>query len=255
MLAKSATQLFIFDYLRSAELSLRRVLVLLSLAFLAAGAAWLVDECESEAQRIAAVMKAKRASMAHPIELTGPAATSESEAAPPHEERHHALSEFIARRYNVSQDVTLFYGTLRENITLGMPYAEDEAIMHAVELAGARSFVDKHPRGFDMMIGERGDSISGGQRQSVAMARALLREPSILVLDEPSSAMDFSTEEALKENLRAYAKHRTLVLVTHRNSMMELVDRLIVIDDGRIALDGPRQKVLEAMKSAPLKRP
>jgi soluble lytic murein transglycosylase-like protein len=107
MLAKSATQLFIFDYLRSAELSLRRVLVLLSLAFLAAGAAWLVDECESEAQRIAAVMKAKRASMAHPIELTGPAATSESEAAPPHEERHHALSEFIARRYNVSQDVTL----------------------------------------------------------------------------------------------------------------------------------------------------
>ena len=107
MLAKSATQLFIFDYLRSAELSLRRVLVLLSLAFLAAGAAWLVDECESEAQRIAAVMKAKRASMAHPIELTGPAATSETEAAPPHEERHHALSEFIARRYNVSQDVTL----------------------------------------------------------------------------------------------------------------------------------------------------
>ena len=156
----------------------------------------------------------------------------------------------------VAQEVVLFYGTLRENITLGMPYAEDEAIVHAAELAGARAFVDRHPRGFDMMIGERGDSLSGGQRQSVAMARALLREPSILILDEPSSAMDSITEDALKRTLRAFAEHRTLVLVTHRNSMMtDLVDRLIVIDDGRVVLDGPRQKVLEAIRNATLKQP
>ena len=108
MLAKSAGQLFVLNYVRTAELSLRRVLVLLSLALFAAGAAWLVDECESQAQRIAAVMKAKRAGIVYgPVELTMDAPAGTAEAAPPHEERHHALSDFIARRYNVSRDVTL----------------------------------------------------------------------------------------------------------------------------------------------------
>jgi len=154
----------------------------------------------------------------------------------------------------VPQEVTLFYGTLRDNITLGMPDAEDAAIVQAVETAGASAFVGRNPRGFDMMIGERGDSLSGGQRQAVAVGRALLREPSMLILDEPSSSMDFSTEDALKEKLRTYAEHRTLLLVTHRNSMMDLVDRLIVIDEGRIVLDGPKQQVIEALKGGKVQR-
>lgn len=108
MLAKSAMQLFVLNYVRTAELSLRRVLVLLALAFFAAGAAWLVDECESEAQRIAAMMKSKRGVLAQaPVEPAPQASSMPAEAAPPHEERHHALSEFIARRYNVSRDMTL----------------------------------------------------------------------------------------------------------------------------------------------------
>lgn len=144
----------------------------------------------------------------------------------------------------VPQDVTLFYGTLRENITIGMPQVEDHAILHAAELAGLQELVGNHPQGFDMIIGERGESLSGGQRQSVAIARALVHEPSILLLDEPSSAMDHSTEEALKKKLAAYARGRTLLLVTHRNSLLDLVDRLIVIDRGRVVADGPKQQVV-----------
>ncbi len=155
----------------------------------------------------------------------------------------------------VPQEVTLFYGTLRDNVTIGMPYAEDATIVHAVEMAGAGGFVGNHPRGFDMMIGERGDSLSGGQRQAVAVGRALLREPAILVLDEPTSSMDFSTEEALKQKLRSFAEHRTMILVTHRNSMMDLIDRLIVIEDGRIVADGPKQQVIEALKSGKVQQP
>jgi ATP-binding cassette subfamily C protein LapB len=106
-----------------------------------------------------------------------------------------------------------------------------------------------------MRIGERGDSLSGGQRQAVAIGRALLHEPSFLMLDEPTNSMDFSTEEALKEKLREFAKHRTMLLVTHRNSMMDLIDRMIVIEDGRILIDGPKQQVIEALKSGKVRQP
>src|SRR5204863_6633860 len=94
----------------------------------------------------------------------------------------------------VSQDVALFYGTLRENIAFGMPYADDSAIVAAAEVAGMTEFVNRHPRGFDMTVGERGESLSGGQRQGVGIARAVLHNAPILLLDEPTSAMDFSTE-------------------------------------------------------------
>ncbi len=122
----------------------------------------------------------------------------------------------------VPQDITLFYGSLRENITIGMPHVEDHAILQAAEIAGLHEMVGDHPNGFDMLIGERGESLSGGQRQSVAIARAFVHEPSILLLDEPSSAMDGATEEALKERLAAYAKGRTMILVTHRNALLDL---------------------------------
>lgn len=154
----------------------------------------------------------------------------------------------------VPQDVTLFYGTLRENLTIGMPYVEDDAIVQAAEMAGLHELVGNHPKGFDMPIGERGESLSGGQRQSVAIARALVHEPSILLLDEPTSAMDFSTEEGIKSRLAAYDRDHTLLLITHRNSLLDLVDRLIVIDYGSIVCDGPKQEVVEALRSGKVGR-
>ncbi|MCP5267577.1 MAG: type I secretion system permease/ATPase [Zoogloeaceae bacterium] len=149
----------------------------------------------------------------------------------------------------VGQDATLFYGTLRENITIGAPYADDSAVVAAAELAGLASFVNRHPQGFDMLIGERGESLSGGQRQEVAIARAVLMDPPLLMLDEPTSSMDFSTEHQFKMRLKRFAAHRTMLIVTHRTSLIELADRIIVMDDGQIVADGPREQVVEALQS------
>ncbi len=149
----------------------------------------------------------------------------------------------------VGQDATLFYGTLRENISIGAPYADDSAIVHAAEMAGLTQFVNRHPKGFDMLIGERGESLSGGQRQEVAIARAVLMDPPVLFFDEPTSAMDFTTEAGFKERLKRFAAHKTVVIVTHRSSLIELATRIIVVDDGRIVADGPREKVVEALQS------
>lgn len=154
----------------------------------------------------------------------------------------------------VPQDVVLFYGTLRENITVGMPYVEDHAILQASEMAGLQELVGNHPKGFDLPIGERGESLSGGQRQAVAIARALVHQPTLLLLDEPSSSMDHSTEEAFKSRLAEYSRDRTMVLVTHRNSLLDLVDRLIVIDRGVIVADGPKKQVIEALSSGKVGR-
>lgn len=154
----------------------------------------------------------------------------------------------------VPQDVMLFYGTLRENITVGMPYVEDHAILQAAEMAGLQDLVGGHPKGFDLPIGERGESLSGGQRQSVAIARALVHEPVMMLLDEPSSSMDFSTEDNLKKRLGEFSQGRTMVLVTHRNSLLDLVDRLIVIDRGSIVCDGPKKQVVEALNSGKIGR-
>ena len=149
----------------------------------------------------------------------------------------------------VGQDATLFYGTLRENIAIGAPYADDSAIVQAAEVAGLSPFVNRHPKGFDMLIGERGETLSGGQRQAVAIARAVLMDPPVLLFDEPTSAMDFSTEGDFKTRLSQYAAHKTMVVVTHRTSLIDLATRIIVVDDGRIVADGPREKVIEALQA------
>lgn len=149
----------------------------------------------------------------------------------------------------VEQHTVLFFGTLRENITLGTPYAEDSQILQAAEVGMLSEMVNKHPRGFDMMVGERGESLSGGQRQCVAIARAALTSPSILLFDEPTSAMDFSTESKFIEKMQDYAKQKTLLIVTHRMSLLTLVDRVIVLDQGRVVADGPRDAILEAINS------
>lgn len=149
----------------------------------------------------------------------------------------------------VSQDVSLFYGSLKDNIAIGAPFADDQDIIAAAEIAGVSEFANRHPRGFDMLIGERGESLSGGQRQSVGIARAVLNDSPILLLDEPSSAMDHQSEDALKARLRRFSAGKSVILVTHRTSLLELVDRLIVIDNGQIMADGPKAQVVEALQS------
>lgn len=154
----------------------------------------------------------------------------------------------------IAQDLTLFYGSLRDNIAIGAPYADDASIVAAAEAGGLTEFVNRHPDGFDMLIGERGDSLSGGQRQSVAAARAFLMDPPILLLDEPTSSMDFSSENSFKQRLKEMAAHKTMIIVTHRNSLLELATRVIVLDDGRVVADGPRDQVIQALQGGRIGR-
>ncbi len=155
----------------------------------------------------------------------------------------------------VPQDNFLFYGTIKDNIMLGMPHAADQAVLQAATIAGVTDFVSKHPSGFDLQVGERGENLSGGQRQSVSVARALLRDPAILVMDEPSNAMDNATEEIFKTRFSTWLKNRTLVLVTHRASLLNLVNRVIVMDGARIIADGPKDSILEALRQGKIKAP
>ncbi len=149
----------------------------------------------------------------------------------------------------VEQDSTLFYGSLRENIAIRAPYADDRAVVAAADLAGLTGFINRHPEGFDMLVRERGESLSGGQRQSVAIARAVLLDPPVLLLDEPTSAMDHPSESHFKERIRRYAAQKTMIIVTHRSSLMELADRIIVMDEGKIVADGPKAKVMHALQT------
>jgi ATP-binding cassette subfamily C protein LapB len=155
---------------------------------------------------------------------------------------------------HVAQDVTLFYGSLRDNITFGMPHAHDEAIVSAAETAALSDFVHRHPQGYDMPVGERGELLSGGQRQAVGLARAVLHNAPILLLDEPTSAMDFSTEAAVTQRMQHFAQGKTVVLVTHRTSMLAMVDRVIVVDQGKIVADGPRERIMQALAAGRISR-
>ncbi|MEN9966414.1 MAG: hypothetical protein RL416_571, partial [Pseudomonadota bacterium] len=153
----------------------------------------------------------------------------------------------------VEQHTMLFYGTLRENITIAAPHAEDAQLLQAAEIGMLMDMINQNPKGFDLMVGERGEFLSGGQRQGVAIARAVLQSPSILLFDEPSSAMDFSTENKFIEKMQTYSKDKTLIVVTHRMSLLNLVDRVIILDQGRIVADGPKKEVLEAINSGKVK--
>ena len=155
---------------------------------------------------------------------------------------------------HVPQDPMLFYGSLKHNLLVGAPYATESDMLHAARIAGVDEFAAEHPKGYDMPIGERGASLSGGQRQSIAVARALIQEPPILLLDEPSSNLDNQSEAQLRRRLKEASPDKTIVLVTHRTALLELVDRLIVIDGGKIMADGDKEQVIQALKSGRIAR-
>ncbi len=142
------------------------------------------------------------------------------------------------------QDSVLFSGSVRDNIILGRDGFDDEELMRVASISGTHQFIGQTANGYDLRLADRGDGLSGGQRQSIAIARALVGQPQILIFDEPSSAMDTQTENALIERLRMEVKHRTLLLVTHRPPLLALVDRIILMDRGKIVADGPRDAIL-----------
>ncbi len=154
----------------------------------------------------------------------------------------------------VAQEVDLFFGSLRDNIAMGMPQASDEKILEAVRLSGLTDFVNQHPLGLAMPVGEHGKLLSGGQRQSVTLARALLIDPPILLMDEPTGSMDHTSEEECKRRIAEFAKGKTLVVITHRTSLLELVNRIIVMDAGKIVADGPKEQVVEALRQGRIGR-
>lgn len=153
----------------------------------------------------------------------------------------------------IPQDVTLFYGSIKDNITFGMPHVDNEAILRAAKLSGLDNFVSRHPKGYDLEVGERGYNLSGGQRQSIIITRALLLDPPILLCDELTNAMDDATESALKANLLPYVQNKTLILITHKASLLSLVERLIVMDNGFIVAEGPKDAVLNALAEKRIK--
>ena len=150
---------------------------------------------------------------------------------------------------SVQQSPQLFFGSVRQNITMGHETAPDRAVLRAAELSGVMAFLKDSEAGLDTQVGERGEALSGGQRQAVAIARALLYDPPIIVLDEPTASMDPASEQRLKKHLVNVCKNKTTFLITHKGAMLDLVDKLILIDRGRLVAFGPRDEVIKKLQS------
>ena len=147
----------------------------------------------------------------------------------------------------VPQEVSLFSGTIRQNINLGAHLKKDEDTLAAAEIAGVNNFINKHPMGFDLDVGERGANLSGGQRQGLGVARAILNGGNTLIFDEPTASMDNSSEKLFIEKFLPFIEDKTLILITHKASMLALVDRILVLDKGKLLTDGPKRRVLEML--------
>lgn len=148
----------------------------------------------------------------------------------------------------VPQDSNLFYGSVRDNITLGRPLVDDRDVMDAANRAGVTAFTQQDPAGLERQVGEGGGLLSGGQRQAIAIARAFLGRPPVLLMDEPTSAMDNRSEMHIKHQLSQLLPSETLILITHKTSMLDIVDRVIVMEKGSIIADGPKAQVLSDLK-------
>jgi ATP-binding cassette subfamily C protein LapB len=144
----------------------------------------------------------------------------------------------------VPQEPFLFMGTIRDNITVGDSYATDEEILEASKIAGVHEILGKHEAGYDLIVGERGEGLSGGERQSVTLARAILSKPKLLILDEPTNSIDELSEQKFKNNLKHIIEDKTVIIITHKPSILSLVDRIIVLEEGRIIADGPKNDVI-----------
>ncbi|ABD06947.1 ABC transporter related [Rhodopseudomonas palustris HaA2] len=156
----------------------------------------------------------------------------------------------------VLQDTDLFYGKLRDNITLGRSGATDAEVLEAARLAGVETFIAGHPQGYDMMIAEGGRSLSGGQKQAIGLARVLIRKPRVLFLDEPTAHFDVRSEGEFLERLKKLAHgEMTIIVSTHRPSLLSLVDRILVFDQGKIVADGPTEQILTKLRPQPAAAP
>jgi ATP-binding cassette subfamily C protein LapB len=157
------------------------------------------------------------------------------------------LDPLEMRRYigAALQESVLLTGSVRENIGLGRGHVDDEELLRASELSGTHQFMGTIANGYDLRLADRGEGLSGGQRQSIALARALAGRPPVLVFDEPTSAMDSQTETALIQRLQEETKGRTLILITHRPPLLALVSRIMLVDRGKVVMDGPRDEVLK----------
>ncbi|MGZ9108925.1 MAG: type I secretion system permease/ATPase [Micavibrio sp.] len=149
----------------------------------------------------------------------------------------------------VQQSPQLFYGSVRENITMGHETAPDRAVLRAAELAGVMEFLRDSQAGLDTQVGERGESLSGGQRQAVAIARALLYDPAVLILDEPTASLDPASEQRLLKRMKTLCEGKTTILITHKGSMLTLVDKILLLDRGRIVDFGPKDKVIQKLQA------
>lgn len=148
----------------------------------------------------------------------------------------------------VQQRPQLFYGSVRENITMGHETAPERAVLRAAEMSGVMEFLRDTQHGLDTQVGERGEALSGGQQQAIAVARALLYDPPVMILDEPTASMDPASENRLLRRLDFLTRNRTVVLITHKGAMLSMVDRLILMDRGKILADGPKDKILERLQ-------
>jgi ABC-type multidrug transport system fused ATPase/permease subunit len=158
--------------------------------------------------------------------------------------RHYKLRELRSQIGFVLQDTVLLRGTVRDNIAFGRPDATDDEIVEAAKMANAHAFVTRMPEGYDSLIGDRGMTLSGGQRQRIGIARALIRNNPILILDEPTAALDAESERLVTEALERLMKGRTVITIAHRLSTLRNADKIIVVRDGVVAEDGTHDQLL-----------
>ena len=151
----------------------------------------------------------------------------------------------------LSQNARLFHGTIRENLLMAKPLASDQDLIDALAMSGAIDFIRKLPDGLDHVMLEGGNGLSGGQKQALLLARSFLRQPNVLLLDEPTASLDDASEKRIIQSLAALSRDKTMLIATHRMALLSLVERIIVVDNGRIMMDDKKDKVLARLRRKP----